>query len=79
MTGTVHELHHIVRYDGFSPWSIPGSHVGSPLSLESELLADHLGIRGVGGGGGGKELRELTRKSDWMSSHHCCLLSINSQ
>ena len=44
MTGTVHELHHIVQYDGSSPWSIPGSHVGSPLSLEPELLADHLGI-----------------------------------
>ena len=64
MTGTVHELHHIVRYDGFSPWSIPGSHVGSPLSLEPELLADHLGtstqssgvfltnLIGRGGGGG---------------------------
>ena len=59
MTGTVHELHHIVRYDGFSPWSIPGSHVGSPLSLEPELLADHLvfltnlmGRGGEGGGGG---------------------------
>ena len=40
VTGTVDELHHIVRYDG----SIPGSHLGSPLSLEPELLADHLGI-----------------------------------
>ena len=69
MTGTVHELHHIVWYDGFSPWSIPGSHVGSPLSLEPELLADHLGIPPLnhqeffsnqsdgkrGGGGGGAQ------------------------
>ena len=68
MTGTVHELHHIVRYDGFSPWSIPGSHVGSPLSLEPETRAAGrppgytstqssgvflTNLMGRGGGGGG--------------------------
>ena len=94
VTGTVHEVHHIAWYDGSSPWPIPGSHVSSPLSLETELLADHLGMYtstqpsgdfsdqsnglGGGGGGGGGSGSTVPENLAGCSFHHCRPLPITA-